>query len=57
MDQMFQNAESMDVDLGKWNVSRLEDAESMFEGASSYTGQGIDGWSTSRLRSMKATFK
>lgn len=54
---MFQGAESLDIDVGQWDVSQLQDAESMFEGATSFTGQGIDNWSSGSLTSMKSMFK
>lgn len=57
MKLMFAGAESFDVDVAQWDVSQLQDAESMFEGASSFTGRGIEGWSTATLTNMKAMFK
>ena len=54
---MFQGAGSLDIDVAQWDVSQLQNAESMFEGAYSFTGQGIGEWSTGSLTSMKSMFK
>jgi surface protein len=41
---MFFNATSFNQNLGTWNTSGITNVSSMFNTATSFTGQGIDSW-------------
>ena len=41
---MFEGAESFECDLGRWDVSKVETMKSMFRGAKSFTGRGVEKW-------------
>jgi surface protein len=52
---MFWEAESFDMDLSKWDVSRATDMSKMFAGTKSFNGD-ISNWRTSRVRDMSLMF-
>jgi Mycoplasma protein of unknown function, DUF285 len=57
MQAMFAYAESMDLVLSSWAVSRVMNMDSMFDGCTSFTGSGLETWMTSSATSMNFMFR
>jgi hypothetical protein len=57
MQAMFAYAESMDLVLSSWAVSRVMNLDSMFDGCASFTGSGLETWITSSATSMNFMFR
>jgi len=55
LSRMFQDAESMNSDIGHWDTGNITDMNFTFENASSFN-QDIGGWDTGSVTSMNSTF-
>ena len=57
MDQTFRNAGAINADLGGWSLSKVTTIFSMFDKAVSFTGVGVDKWTTGAVTDMSYTFE
>ena len=57
MDQTFRNAVAINADLGGWSLSKVTTIFSMFDKAASFTGVGVNKWSTGAVTDISYTFE
>ena len=46
----------MNVDLGKWDVAKVNTLSATFQSASEFTGGGLESWITSAVTKLISTF-
>jgi hypothetical protein len=46
----------MNVDVGKWDVAKVQTLEATFQDAATFTGEGLDAWITSAVTTLSTTF-
>ncbi|BAV94762.1 BspA family leucine-rich repeat surface protein [Ichthyobacterium seriolicida] len=56
MKEMFFLCTKLDADLGNWDVSKVTNMESMFEGCESFVGRGLKNWDVSNVNNMTTMF-
>lgn len=57
MVEMFEDADSFDGDVSKFNTSRVTDMHNMFRHATSFTGKnGLGSWETSNVQDFSEMF-
>jgi surface protein len=57
MNRMFMNAPSLSANLAVWDTSRVASMQFMFDGASSFTGRGLEQWNVSNVTSLRGMFR
>jgi Mycoplasma protein of unknown function, DUF285 len=57
MYSMFPGALSLNANLSLWDVSRVETMASMFAGAESFTGVGLNSWDVGYVYRMSSMFQ
>ena len=53
---MFYNCGNFDCDLSKWDVSKVENMYTMFEGCSKFKGKGLENWNVSKVENISYMF-
>ena len=56
LNDAFRGARSMNVHLGRWDVSSVVTMSKMFDGAAAFSGSGLDKWRTGLVTSLEGTF-
>ena len=56
MSNMFSDCDSFDGNLGNWDIENITSVSSMFQGAISFTGEGLQNWDTQNITSMAKAF-
>jgi len=57
MSRMFYEAKAFNQPLNNWDVSKVENFESMFYNASSFNLSPLDSWDTSSAKNFDDMFK
>ena len=53
---MFQGNYNLDVDLGNWDMSKVEDIGYMFKDCTKFTGKGLEKWKLKKDINIEGTF-
>ena len=53
---LFYGLDPHNIKIDRWNVSNVENMNSMFEGCENFTGQGLENWNVSKVEDMADMF-
>ena len=56
MGMLFHAKRNFNEDISRWDVSRVENMTSMFQGATSFTGHGLSLWQVCWVMGMQSVF-